>query len=100
MSEDGVSFRIGNRMVEMSIRDRDAFLSRANELTDARLADVCRRVEDAGTSRKIEIYDPEELDALHGFLQDWVRREKKSPSGIRKLNREVRDELDWLLGPE
>ena len=88
-------------MVEMPWDDRDALLARAKQLPHGRLTDVCGRIEGAGASRPIEIHLPEELDALHGFLREWTRQEgKRIPQSVRKLNREVKDELDWLLGPE
>lgn len=96
-----VTFRIGERMVEMPWGDRDALLARAKQLPHGRLTGVCSRIEGAGASRPIEIHLPEELDALHDFLREWTRREgKRAPQSVRTLNREVKDELDWLLGPE
>jgi len=95
-----VAFRIGNRTIEIPSADRDALLARAKQLPHGSLADVCRRIEGASASRPVEIHRIEELDALRTFLRDWTRKEKKVPQGIRKLNREVKDELDWLLGPE
>lgn len=95
-----VAFRIGDRTVEMTPTDRDALLARLKQLPDGSLDDLRHRIESAGTSRAVAINRVEEVDALHGFLAEWVRREKKIPQGIRKLNRGVRDELEWLLGPE
>lgn len=99
MADERVEFRIGNRLMEMPSRDRDVLLVRASKRPDAYLTELCRRIESAGASRQIEIHNLDEPDALHNFLREWIRGEK-TPQSIRKLSREVKDELDWQLGPE
>jgi hypothetical protein len=94
-----VTFWIDDRTFEIPSSDRDALLRRAKQLPHGLLGDLCGRIEHAGGSRPVEIHRVEELDALSDFLRDWTRKEKVS-KGIRTLNREVKTQLERLLGPE